>query len=342
MSMLKYIHSNHLGKKVLIVSALAVMGLGASAQQVEEFSLFRENAVALNPAMVGSKGFLAGDIAFRKQFSNLTDAPYTAYLNMQGQVADKNVGIGASFIHDQTGPTGKTGVTVAAAYQLNLGKSYDRVNEDNVHYNNENRHMITFGLSVSLMQFRLNGSALHPDQQGDPGLYSSNAYKLTPDVAFGIYYQWRQNLYAGFSVPQIMGLNINYTGRDGYAAIKTVQHINFLLGGRIQIVKNKFSIDPAGAFRWVKNAPPQGDIGVRLTFLEGIWVGGTYRSLNTVIFDAGIEIKGLVRVSYAYDYNFSPYHGDIGATHEISLGFRFNRDKEKLKSTKFFAGIPQS
>ncbi len=339
--MFKNILSNQTGKRALIASALAVAGLTVSAQQIEEFSLFRENAVALNPAMVGSKGFLAGDVTFRKQFSNLTDAPYTAYLNMQGQVADKNVGIGASFIHDQTGPTGKTGVTIAAAYQLNLDKSYTKINEENVHYNTASRHMITFGLSVSLMQFRLNGSALHPEQTGDPGLYTSNAYKLTPDVAFGVYYQWKENLYAGVSVPQLMGLNVNYNGRDGQAAIKTVQHINFLLGGKIQVVKHKFSIDPAGAFRWVKNAPPQGDIGVRLTFLDGIWIGGTYRSLNTAIFDAGIEIKGLMRISYAYDYNFAPYRGEIGATHEISLGFRFNRDKQALKDTKFFAGIPQ-
>jgi type IX secretion system PorP/SprF family membrane protein len=328
-----------LHKKALIASVLAMAGLSVSAQQIEEFSLFRENAVALNPAMVGSKGFLAGDLAFRKQFSQLTDAPYTAYLNMQGQVADKNFGIGGSFIHDQTGPTGKTGGTIAASYQLKLGKSYDYVNEENVHYNNENRHMICFGLSVSLMQYRLNGSALHPDQQGDPGLYTSNAYKLTPDVAFGVYYQWLNHLYAGVSVPQIMGLNVNYVGRDGNGSIKTVQHLNFLVGGRIQIVKHKFSIDPAAAFRWVQHAPPQGDIGVRLTFFDGLWVGGTYRSLNTVILDAGVEIKGFLRLAYAYDYNFSPYHGEIGATHEFSVGFRFNRDKDALKDTKFLAGI---
>lgn len=335
--MIRHIPVGNIFKKTLLSAAVAVLGYAGYAQQIEEFSLFRENAVALNPAMVGNQGFLSGNFTFRKQFSQITDAPYTAYMNMQGQVADKNFGIGASLIHDQTGPTGKTGVTLAAAYQLKLGKS----NNPNAHYNTATTHMISFGLSVSLMQYRLNGSALHPDQGGDPGLYSSNAYKLTPDVAFGVYYQWKENLYAGFSVPQVMGLNINYTGRDGYAAIKTVQHLNFLLGGKIRVYKHIFSIDPAGAFRWVKNAPPQGDIGLRLTFLDGIWVGGTYRSTSTAILDAGIEIKGLVRLSYAYDLNFSKYHGDIGPTHEFSVGFRFNRDKKQLHDTKVFAGLGQ-
>ena len=316
---------------------LALTGSAIQAQQIEEFSLIRENAVALNPAMVGIHGFLAGEATFRKQFTQLNGSPYTAYLMMEGQVADKNFGIGGSMIQDQTGPTGKTGVTLSASYQLKLGKKYKYAASSVGHYNTEADHMITFGLSVSLMQFRLNGSELQPNQAGDPQLYTSNAYKLTPDVAFGVYYQWMDHLYAGFSVPQIMGLNVNYNGRDGVSAIKTVQHINVLLGGKIVVVKHIFSIDPVAGFRWVDHAPAQGDIGTRLTFLDGIWVGGTYRSMSTFVIDAGLEIKGMVRLCYAYDYHFASYSSDIGPTHELTLAFRFNR--QNPKNTKFFAGL---
>lgn len=335
--MTRNIPHNYTWFKAAALSALLACGIGAQAQQIEEFSLIRENAVALNPAMVGAKGFLAGTLSFRKQFSEIRDAPMTAYLMMEGQVADKNFGVGASLIYDQTGPTGKTGLTVAASYQLNLDKKYHQLNEENVHYNTESRHMITFGLSVSLMQFRLNGSALHPEQGGDPELYSSRSYKMMPDAAFGIYYQWRNHLYAGISVPQIMGLNVNYTGRDGNSAIKTQQHLNFLLGGKIEVVKHKFSIDPVGALRWVKGAPIQGDIGTRLTFLDGLWVGATYRTSQYMVMDAGIEIKGLVRLCYAYDFNLSKYRADIGATHEATLAFKFNR--VSVRDVKFLSGI---
>jgi type IX secretion system PorP/SprF family membrane protein len=315
----------------LLVLCLVVES--SQAQQIEEFSLLRENAVALNPAMVGIKGFLAGEATFRKQFTQLDGAPYTAYLMMEGQVADKNVGIGGSLIQDQTGPTGKTGVTADVSYQLKLGKAYDYVNSERGHYNKETDHMITFGLSVSLMQFRLNGSELHPDQIGDPQLYTSNAYKLSPDVAFGVYYQWKQHLYAGISVPQIMGLNVNYNGRDGVSSVKTVQHLNILVGGKIDVVKNKFSIDPVGGARWVKGAPAQFDIGTRLIFLKSVWVGGTYRSASTFVLDAGIEIKSMIRLCYAYDYHFASYTSDIGPTHEFTVAFKFNHiDPRKIKA----------
>ena len=335
------IHITRFAKKLTTLSVLTVMCVVAYAQQIEEFSLFRENAVALNPAMVGAKGYLAGGFAFRKQFSEITDAPYTGYLNMEGQLADKNVGLGGSMIFDRTGPTGRVGGTVSAAYQVKLGNAYDLLNEEHIHYNTESRHMITFGLSLSVMQFRLNGNALHPEMTGDPGLYTNTATKFTPDLAFGIYYQWKQHLYAGISVPQIMGLNVTYNGNFGTASIKTVQHLNFLIGGKIVVRKHKFSIDPAGAFRWVHNAPPQSDIGLRFTFYDAIWVGATYRTASTTILDVGIEMKGLVRVSYAYDYNFSPFHGEIGSTHELSIGFRFNHDKDELRDRKFLAGIEQ-
>jgi|GEM_PF-1084265 len=327
-------------KSVLAAACLSsclMIGQHASAQQIEEFSLVRENAVALNPAMVGIKGFLAGEATFRKQFTQLNGSPYTAYLMMEGQVADKNFGIGGSVIQDQTGPTGKTGVTMSASYQLKLGKKYNTSATPSGHFNTEADHMITFGLSVSLMQFRLNGSELQPNQAGDPQLYTSNAYKLTPDVAFGVYYQWMQHLYAGVSVPQVMGLNVNYNGRDGVSAIKTVQHLNFLVGGKIECVKHIFSIDPVGGLRWVNNAPLQGDIGLRFTFMDGLWVGANYRSAKTVVMEAGLEIKGTVRVAYAYDYHLASYSSDIGPTHELTVAFKFNHVSPK--HTAFFAGL---
>ena len=115
---------NHKSPRTVALLLCLMAVVTSYAQQVEEFSIFRENAVALNPAMVGIRDFLAGEVTFRKQFTQLNGAPYTAYMMMEGQVADKNFGIGGSLIQDQTGPTGKTGLTMASSYQLKLGKQY--------------------------------------------------------------------------------------------------------------------------------------------------------------------------------------------------------------------------
>ena len=308
-----------------LIIAISFLALGLHAQQISEFSLIRENAVALNPAMTGVQGYMSGLATFRKEFTQISQSPYTAFAMMEGQIADKNIGIGGSMIADQTGPLGRTGVSISASYQLKLGSTYDYVNSERGHYNTISDHMITFGLSLSFMQFRVNGSELNPLQTGDPQLFGNNVYKLAPDAAFGIYYQWMHHLYIGVSVPQILGLNESFTGHNGVAYVQTVRHINAIAGSKIDIVKGKFSIDPVAAFRWVKNAPPQGDAGLRFTFLNSIWVGGTYRSLNTFVLDAGVEIKTIVKICYAYDYHFASYTTDIGPTHELTVAFRYNK-----------------
>jgi len=324
--------------RIFLLIATCILNATSFSQQVEEFSLVREAAVALNPAMVGCRGFVAGTGVFRKQFTNIDRSPYTAYLSMEGQLEEKNVGIGASFIHDQTGPTGRTGGTISAAYQFNLGKKRDLLSLATEHerFNNDQTHMLCIGISVSVFQYRLNGSELHPETQGDPTLYTNNSFKVFPDASFGIYYQWRNKLYTGISVPQVVGLNLDYQGKDGLAKIKRIQHLNFLIGGRIPIIENKFSIDPVGALRWVNNAPPQADIGLRFTLLNSFWVGVNYRTVKSVIFEAGFEIKNRYKLCYAYDLQASKFRQDIGSTHEILLAIRFSR--KTFKEDRWLSG----
>lgn len=295
-------------------------GSWLKAQQVEDFSLIRENAFILNPAIAGTNGYLHGTATFRKQFLKIDQSPYTAMLALDGEIKDKNIGIGGYVIQDQTGPTGKTSVTVSAAYHIPLQSKYGR------HYTNGDvDHSLSIGVSLSFVQYRLDGSKLLYNDAGDPGLYSTNGYKFWPDASIGVYYRWKENLFVGASVPQLMGLNVNYRADDGTAKIKKLQHVNFVAGGKIQWARGNFSIDPIVAFHWVKGAPPQGEVGLRFVIYKVFFIGSNYRSLSQQIFEAGFNVKDIVLLSYAYDLNFSKYRTDLGSTHEISLSFKLTR-----------------
>lgn len=310
-------------KKLLLLSGVLLLMAGAKAQQVEEFSLLRENAFTLNPALAGMQGWLHGTITGRKQFSKIDQAPYTAMLALDGQIAGKNVGIGGYLIHDVTGPTGKSAITVAVAYNIPLHKKYaPRFS------NGKSNHTLSIGLSLSAVQYRLRGDQLEVNDANDPGLYTSKGSKIFPDASFGVYYRYKQNLYVGVSVPQIMGLNVNYAGTDGMAKIKKVQHLNFLIGGKIEMARGNFSIDPVAALRWEKGAPLQGDAGLRTVIYKIFWLGANYRSLNYMVFEAGFKVKDKFSLSYAYDLNLSKYRKDIGSTHELSIGFTVSRSQK--------------
>ncbi len=286
------------------------------AQQVEEFSLMQENAFILNPAYAGTEGFVHGQLTFRKQFMQIEQSPYTALATATGLIIDKHIGLGGYVMDDVTGPTSKIEACLGGAYNLNLQKKRTG------HYSNGTAdHMLSIGLSVSFVQYRIDGSQLLAANPSDPKLFTSTATKMFPDASFGLLYKWKDQLYAGVSVPQIMGLNINYVGNDGTASIKTVQQFDMMLGGKYAWDRDKFSIDPYGAFRREKGAPAQGDIGLRFNMLNFFWVGAAYRSLNDGIFMAGLNYKDIVTFAYAYTVNLTYYRTDIGATHEFTLGF---------------------
>lgn len=301
---------------------LPVLVSNLTAQQVESFSLLRENAFTLNPALAGMQGWMHGTVTGRMQFTSLDRAPYTAMLAMNGQIEGKNVGLGGYIIHDVTGPTSKTAITLSAAYNIQLYKKmaakYSSKRSD---------HILSVGLAVSAVQYRLRGDQLLVNDANDPDLYTTKGSKIYPDLSIGVYYRYKNNFYAGVSTPQIMGLNIDYAGGDGTAQIKKVQHLYVFLGGKIEMARGNFSIDPVAAFRWVKGAPPQGDIGLRFYAYKVVWLGANYRSLNYMVFDAGFNVKGKFMVSYAYDLNLAKYRKDIGGTHELTLSFDILRSQ---------------
>jgi type IX secretion system PorP/SprF family membrane protein len=311
-------------KHLLVAFILSFASAAINAQQIEDFSLLRENAFILNPAVAGTDGWLHGFATFRKEFLQINQSPYTALYAMNGLLASKNIGLGGYLMDDVTGPTSKAEANLAFAYNLPLAKRYSNAEPD---------HVLSFGASVSIVQYRLDGSQLHPNNPGDPGLVNTSVYKIFPDATFGIYYKYKDNFFAGVSIPQIMGLNIDYQGKDGTAEIKTVQQFNLLLGGKIPFNKGKLSIDPVADFRYEKGAPPQGDIGLRFTVKNLVWVGYNYRSLNISVFEAGFNVKDIFKLSYAYDLNMASYTQEVGGTHEICLSFNV------IKTSKIWRGV---
>ena len=316
-------------KRIIFLGFFFLVFSSANAQQVEEFSLLRENAFILNPGVAGTQGYVHGVATFRKQFTRIQQSPYTAMLAFDGEIKDKHLGLGGYLIHDVTGPTGKSAATFAVSYNLPIFKKYAAR-----YSNGSSDHVLCIGASLSVVQYRLQADKLILDNLGDPQLYTSRGSRIFPDASFGLYYKWKDVFYAGISIPQIMGLNINYQGNDGTAAIKTVQHINVLVGGKYEWAKGNFSINPVAAFRWVKGAPPQGDAGLRFMMYKIFWVGANYRSLNYAVFEAGFNVKEVFKLAYAYDFNFSKYRRDIGSTHEISLSFSIPKKNSVRKRNR--------
>lgn len=272
-----------------------------------------------NPAIVGTSGYFNVGLAFRKQWMSIESSPYSVYAAAEFPISGKNIGLGSFIMQDATGPISQTTFNMAFAYHISLGKGYTSNTQDI----GLEKGKLSFGLSASLVQYRLDGTDIELDDETDEQFLNKRGIRFAPDVSFGVYYtsKW---VYAGISIPQIMGLNISMRENNREVNIKKAQHFYALVGGRIPVSSDQsWIIEPSGWFRYTMNGPPQGEINVRAMKDELVWLGVGYRTRSILSFQGGFWISKKFSLSYAYDLPLGDMRPDLGQTHEVFLGYRF-------------------
>lgn len=295
------------------------------AQQLPDFSLYRENAFLYNPAVAGTDQASVINLSMRTQWSNIESSPFTAVAAFQTSITDKNIGLGVTIFNDMIGPTSFTGITGSFAYNLVLSEYRRGVSEYKV---------LSFGLAASLMQHRINGDKIRLDIPQDDAIFRNRGSQFFPDASFGIFYKSKK-LFASASIPQLLNLTVPIEGQNGeQSRFQKMQHYYAMFGGRIflgkkqayNVKENNLYIEPAFNFHYVINAPPQAMISARFAMQEVFFVGAGWRSLSNIMIEGGFTIKKAFSFAYSYDMGAGDIRQDVGQTHELSLRFRFKQD----------------
>lgn len=311
--------------KKLTTLFLLFISVSLSAQQLPDFSLYRENAFLYNPAVAGTDQASVITLSVRKQWTNINASPFTGVASFQTSIEDKNIGVGATIFTDFIGPTSFTGISGSFAYNLVLSEFRRGVSEYKV---------LSFGLSASIMQHRINGNKIRLDIPQDDAIFRNKGSQFFPDASFGIYYK-SKTLFASASIPQLLNLNVTVEGQNGEESrFKKMQHYYAMFGGRIFLNEKKasgpndklFYIEPAFNFHYVINAPPQAMISTRFVIQEVFFVGAGWRSLSAVMFEGGFTISKAFSVGYSYDMGAGNVRKDVGQVHELSMKFKFKQD----------------
>lgn len=306
-------------KKIVFFFLLFFTSFLLRAQQVEEFNLVRENAIALNPALAGAGGFINVTAAFKRQFTTIRQSPYTTFLNFNTQLPTNHFSMGVTGIYDATGPTNKGGASIQLSYPINLNKKYRET------FLGKESHFLSLGMQLSVYQYRIDGTKLLVNDIGDPKLTFNNATKVFPDAGFGIYYQYKNFFNIGVSVPNLVMLDINYKSVTTDIKIRKIPHLYIVAAGSYEVAADKIWVEPVLSMRWVHHAPFQAVAGVRLSFIKWFWVGFNYRTMNALNMEAGVTIKDKMKIGYVMDFILEAYRPDIGLTHEVGVQLFFNR-----------------
>jgi type IX secretion system PorP/SprF family membrane protein len=295
--------------------------LSVSAQQDPEYTHYMYNMSVINPAYAtGVPSMMNFGGLYRTQWVGAVGAPKTFTFFGHTAITDK-IEAGISFISDDIGDGAKKENNVYAdfAYVLKLG--------------GQNKLSLGLKAGFSSMQSNFNGFRF-TDPQTDFA-FSENINATKPNVGVGAYY-FRDNLYVGLSVPNL--LKSKYIEeKSGVNAIGSEEIHTFLTAGYVFQLNDMLKLKPAFMSKFVKGAPITLDVTANVLYNEKFEFGAAYRIDDSVSALFNINVTPTLRVGYAYDYTLTNFGQFNSGTHEIMLLFDLDLlGKGFDKSPRFF------
>jgi type IX secretion system PorP/SprF family membrane protein len=295
--------------------------LSVSAQQDPEYTHYMYNMSVVNPAYAtGVPAMMNFGGLYRTQWVGAVGAPKTFTFFGHTAITDK-IEAGISFISDDIGDGAKKENNVYAdfAYVLKLG--------------GQNKLSLGLKAGFSSMQSNFNGFRF-TDPQTDFA-FSENINATKPNIGVGAYY-FRDNLYVGLSVPNL--LKSKYIEeKSGVNAFGSEEIHTFLTAGYVFQLNDVLKLKPAFMSKFVKGSPITLDVTANVLYNEKFEFGAAYRIDDSVSALFNINVTPTLRVGYAYDYTLTNFGQFNSGTHEIMLLFDLDLlGKGFDKSPRFF------
>jgi type IX secretion system PorP/SprF family membrane protein len=321
--------------KLLTLVLMVFCYVHTYAQQKPHYTQYIQNQYIINPALSGIEMYADVKLSHRHQWVGIDDGPITSYFSIQGplgNVAEKDIpttlrmpssnsrdkeywnnykssaahhGWGLQLIRDRTGPLTHLGGQLTYAYHIPVN---DVIN-------------FSAGVGVGASQLRLDPSKLRFATTVDPAVYTTNIInKIRPDISAGVYL-YGPSLFAGISAQQLVPGKIEFADNITRTINgKAVPHLFGIVGYRTMI-GDEINIIPSILLKYVKPAPIQPELNVKLQYLDVAWAGASYRYKDGVAAMVGFIIGNNANLSYSYDYTTSGLQTYSRGTHEVIIGF---------------------
>ena len=298
-------------KNLVTIFAVFTGALTLKAQQLPIYSQFFFNDYVINPAATGLGDASIVQLGFRNQWTGFTGAPRTLSVGGYARLAKQGMGIGGMLFRDDTGGAlSQTGVLINYSYHL-------KIDQDNI---------LAMGLSGAINQYSFDGSQIS-NVQNDAALQSSEK-QITPDLNFGLMYQWDNKLRVGIAANQLLearlstldtydqlNVGVNRLARHYHATVSYKADINRTL-----------QVEPYALVRSTFINPSQFEAGARIINDKSFMAGLGYRHKDAAMMMIGAYLKDFY-FSYNYDLTLSDIKRYSSGSHEIMLGYRFRSNK---------------
>ena len=279
-------------KKISFIILFITGYSGLFAQQEPQFTQYMFNTVPFNPASAGVSGAVSLTGYGRNQWMGYKDStgnavnPRTYGLSFNMPLYAIKSGAGLTFQYGMLGAEKNIDVKLHYAY----------------HHVIKKKHMLSFGLSFSLLSKSIDYSKLKYFEN-DPLLdgYSVESGTMT-DIDFGIHYQVFRKFYAGASITNLLGSSAEI----GAPEFNLARHYYLFSGYDIELQtksRHKMVLTPGFLLKATTGAMRL-DLNAVLTYDDFLWGGVVYRITNAAGIMAGVNYNGL-RLGISYDYTLN-------------------------------------
>ncbi len=291
--------------KFILTCILVVAANMVNGQQKAMYTQYMFNTLAINPAYSTIDESLTFTALSRHQWVGFKGAPHTQTVSVHTPIGESNTFIGAIIINDQIGEVIKeTGGDLSIAQRVSVGnKSYFAL-------------AINGGMSSYSATYSENYGQ-SPASASDPVFQDESSRRV--NIGWGAML-FSDKYYVGISSPHFYYRDLSdiakTNSRSAYRA-----HYLFQAGYLMQLNQD-LKLKPNFLIKYVNGSPIQFDLNASVLIKETLWIGASYRSLDSIDAIASIFITKDLQLGYSFDFTNSPLAKVQKGSHEISLQFR--------------------
>lgn len=324
---------------ITVIVLIMLYNTGAYGQEHFQFSQFIHSATAINPAFNGVEDMVNLNIGFRKQWSDMPEAPTNYYLNFSSSLSglesaftdrrslrtsvpklyrknqdmkgSVNHGLGLYILGDAFGPFHKNGVYLGYAMIFSLSKNFK----------------LSGGIQTEFANQRFKADQVtvyDPDLDAVYQRYASgpgNETYMNINAGIMIY---GKGLFLGYSAHQLANVMLS---ADNLGGLQPSGIYHFGLAGYNITISRQLTFQPSTFVKYNSQYPVSFELLAKLKYREVFWGGLSYRHDDAIGFQLGFQLSGSLHVNYSFEAPISDISPYVQGNHELVLGFRVYNDK---------------
>jgi len=323
-------------KNIIIIIVIGLL-LGvikkADAQQDAQFSQYMFNGIYINPAYAGYREQLNVQGFFRTQWTGVTGAPQTESVAVDAIANDDKVGLAFMMSDDKLGAQSNLEFYANYAYRIQM--------------NEDGSSRLALGFGVGAVQLGINGAMLFAN---DPEPYqpTGNQSTILPDARLGAYYS-DDKVYVGLSADNLVAQFYKVPATSFIAQPKP--HY-YLTAGMLVPLSEDIQLKPSFLLKDDMAGPTSLDLTTFIIMKDAVWLGCSYQTgvklynkpylqsnlgqPAAIVLAAQLYTIKNYRIGYSYDISLGALAGYSGGSHELSIGYFFDRKDYRISSPRYF------